>query len=653
MSSETIIQSVCEFLVKFPPFDSITSEDLINLAEGIDLEYFEKNDIVFKQGEKPHQHFFMVKKGHINVVQSKDGEDTLLDICDEGDIFGVRASIANDHYIATAKAADDSLLYAIPLEYFKQIIEKNPKVALFLASGFASGISVLREDYVANLQEARKSLQASPSSYQLIEIDSGDTIEVNVDEQQIVSCGPQDSIWQAAKAMSTLGVGSILIVDEARKPMGIVTDTDFRNKVVSQEISVKNEAVKTIMSSPVLTIPNGLAVSEIMLKMVSNRVSHFCVTQDGTAHTQALGIVSQRDLVLAQGNNPAVLAKQIMRSEDIVKISVIRDKAERLVSSYLNQEVGIPFISTIISEINDVLIEQAIKIAQKHLSDKGKEMPPVKFCWFSMGSEGRKEQLLRTDLDNGLIYEDVPESPINRVRDYFLEFSKEVIDILVKTGFEPCPAHMMASNEQWCQPLSNWKKQFAKWVNEPDPKSIMNTTIFFDFRPIAGNFEMADELKQFIFTEIDKQPVFLNFLAKNALQNPPPLSFFRNFIVEKGGDHKNEFDIKARAMMPLADVARVLALDFKIPAYLSTFERFEAVAKLEPNLKAICESAAMAYEILMRHRAINGLKNKNSGRFINPNDFNKLERQVVRNTFKTIEKIQQVLENRYKLGFMR
>lgn len=653
MSSETIVQSVCEFLVKFPPFDSIEKEDLIKLAEGINLEYFEKNDTMFKQGEIPHKHFFMVKKGHINVVQNKEGKDILLDTCDEGDIFGVRASIAQDSYIATAKAADDSLLYAIPLDYFNEIVAKNPKVALFLASGFASGISILREDYVANMKEARKNLRTSPSAYQLIDIDSGDTIEVNVDEQKIVNCNPEDSIWQAAKKMSIFEVGSILITDEDGKPIGIVTDTDFRNKVVSKEISIKSEPVKTIMSSPVLTIPNGLAVSEIMLKMVSNRVSHFCVTQDGTTNSKAFGIVSQRDLVLAQGNNPAVLAKQIMRSDDVEKIKAIRDKAERLVSSYLNQEVGIPFISTIISEINDVLIEQALKIAQKKLSSQGMEMPPVKFCWFSMGSEGRKEQLLRTDLDNGLIYEDVPESPVNRVRDYFLAFSREVIDILVSTGFEPCPANMMASNEQWCQPLSHWKKQFAQWINEPDPKSIMNTTIFFDFRPIAGHTEMADKLKQFIFGEIDKQPVFLNFLAKNALQNPPPLSFFRNFVVEKGGDHKNEFDIKARAMMPLTDAARVLALDFKILAYLSTFEKFEAVAKLEPNLSAICEASAMAYEILMRHRAINGLKNKNSGRFINPNDFNKLERQVVRNTFKTIEKIQQVLENRYKLGFMR
>jgi CBS domain-containing protein len=164
---------------------------------------------------------------------------------------------------------------------------------------------------------------------------------------------------------------------------------------------------------------------------------------------------------------------------------------------------------------------------------------------------------------------------------------------------------------------------------------------------------LAEELKQFIFAEMDKSRLFLPFLAKNALQNPPPLSFFRQFMVEKSGEHKHEFDLKARAMMPLTDAARVLAYEFKLENYGSTYERFEEVAKLDENLQGLCEAAAMAYEILLKLRANFAFKNQNSGRFINPDDFNKLERQTVRNIFKTIEKIQSVFSVRYQLSNIR
>ena len=195
-------------------------------------------------------------------------------------------------------------------------------------------------------------------------------------------------------------------------------------------------------------------------------------------------------------------------------------------------------------------------------------------------------------------------------------------------------------------------KYFHQWISVPEPQALMQVSIFFDFRPIVGDAALARELKGFIFEEIDKNEMFIMHLAKNAMQNPPPLSFFRSFIVEKSGAHKNEFDIKARAMMPLIDAARVLAYQLKLKSFGSTLERYEEIAKRDKSLAPICDSAAAAFEILLRQRAIHGLRNQTSGRYINPDALNKLERQAIRNTFKTIEKIQQTLELRFRLGYL-
>ncbi len=654
MASETIIKDIYNFLISYPPFDLLAEEDLWALSEQVIIQYFEEGERIFSKGEAPLSTFFMVQKGSIDILDPGEAE-ALLDRCDEGDIFGVRATLGQDTYYADAVAAEESLLYAIPLQPFQQVLEKNPRASLFLASGFASGASILKGDasepteavhngYIKRFLENTRREDAPNLEIDTIKLDSS---------KKIVDCTPEHTIRQAAKIMKIFNVGSILVSNAQKHPLGIITDSDFRRKVVSEEAYMKEQAVTAIMSSPVATVKEGLTVGEVMLMMVRRRISHIVVTEDGSEKSLALGIISQRDILIAQGNNPAVLTKQIMKTRDVALLADFRQKAENLVSSYLQQDVGVPFISNIITEINDALIEQAIKISRERLSEEENlEMPDVPYCFLSLGSEGRREQLLRTDQDNALIYADPPEAQAEAVRTYFLKFTKHITDILIACGFVKCPADMMASNPDWCQPVSKWQNYFRQWIRVPDPKSIMNTNIFFDFRPIEGDFQLADDLKKFIFAEIEKNEIFLSFMAKSALQNPPPLSFFRSFIVERSGSHKNEFDIKARAMMPLTDAARVLVYDLRIATYGSTFQRLKEVAKAEPALASLTESAAMAYEILVKQRAIHGLRNKNSGRFINPDDFNKLERQTIRSTFKTIEKVQKMLETRYRLGYM-
>ncbi len=650
MASDTIALDVYNFLKRFPPFDLMEEQELLNIASGVRMKYVAAQEAILRKGDEPLDYFFVVHKGSILITENQDGEDVLIDQCDEGDIFGVRASIAQDEYIADAVAEEESLLYTIPMAQFNEVMAANPRVALFLAAGFASGLSILKSDQDDNVINVRRLLnQKDHFTSQPLEID---TLQID-SQKKIIDCSPQHTVREAAKIMSIFNVGSILITNEQKHPLGIITDSDFRRKVVAAEEIIKDKLVTSIMSSPVKTIRPELSVAEVMLKMISSRVTHLVVTEDGTPSSPALGVASQRDVLIAQGNNPSVLLKQIIKAKEVSQLARIRTQAESLVESYLHQEVGVPFISNIITEINDVLIQKANTFAIEKLKEQGLELPKLKYCWISLGSEGRREQLLRTDQDNALIYEDPSESEAAYAKSYFLKMSREITNTLLEVGFVKCPADMMASNPKWCQPISQWKKYFQDWIRQPDPQSVMHTTIFFDFRPIIGEETLAHELKEFIFQEIDKNELFLSLLAKNALQNPPPLSFFRSFIVEKGGTHKNEFDIKARAMMPLADAARVLAYSFKIKSYGSTFERFEEIARLDKNLTSICEAAAMAYEILLRQRAIYGLKNKNSGRYINPEHFNKLERQTIRSTFKTIDKIHQILEVRYRLNFIR
>lgn len=648
MASNTIVERVAADLSKYPPFDVLDPAVVQDISSSIAIHYHEEGEMIFRKGDPLREAAFMVMKGAVRLFDSIDDEEVLVDLCDEGDIFGVRAIFGGSSYVLSAQVAEESLIYEMPAEKIRTLIAANNAVSMFFAGEFAKSMQVM-ERSLTNAFDQRKLRYSEQSCRSFLE---HETLEVKP-VTNVITCTPDITIREAAKIMSDCNIGSILVVSPENHPLGIITDTDLRKKVVAQPGSVKEQPVRDIMSSPVYTITGGKTVADMVMLMVKTKLRHFCITEDGTVHSPLQGIISEHDIITSEGNNPAVIMKEIMASDQTAQLKTERDKAENLLRIYIRQDVAVHFISNIITEINDALIVKAIRHSIATLEQDGLRLPDLPFCWLSLGSEGRKEQLLRTDQDNALLYADPPEGRAEDVHAYFIALGRKVTGILEESGFALCPAAVMASNEEWCQPVSVWKRYFGRWILTPEPKALMNATIFFDFRPVYGDEALAAELKKGIFEEMARGRGFLEFFAKNALQNPPPLGFFRNFLVEKSRDHANEFDIKSRAMMPLSDAARVLAYEQKIPDYLSTVERYHRLADLLPPEKDLCLEAAAAYEFLMRLRVVNGLDQGTSGRYIKPESLNKIDRQMLRNVFTTIGQVQKTLNLRFQLDYIR
>jgi CBS domain-containing protein len=622
----TIAERIGDFLKTHPPFSLLERELLAAIARKVVVQYRQPNEIIFRQGEMPGKFIYVVREGAVQLLREEEQGPVLIEQCDEGDVFGIRPLVAKDSYAMTAKVVEESLIYAVNIEGFEKALLENPKVAFYLAGNFAA----LEKD---------RWIEADASLLEIQTIDRS---------KEPVVCRPNTPVKEAALTMSAEEVGSIIVVDEQKRPIGIITDKDLRRQVATGHIDI-DAPVSVIMSSPVVSIRPDATVADVQIEMVRRRVHHLCLTQDGTDQSPVIGVISEHDLLVIQGNNPAILIREIARARSAVGLRRIREKAESLLRKYLYQEVSIAYISTVMTEVNDALLRRIIELSLAQMDSEGFSRPDVPFCWLALGSQGRGEQLLRTDQDSALVFGNVEEENLEKTRRYFLEAAGKAVLMLQQCGFEYCPAGMMASNPDWCLSLDEWKVQFTKWIIEPTPKAVMYCTVFFDYRPIYGHSILAEELTRHIFAEIDKQTVFLSFLAKNALENPPPLTFFRSFMVEAGGEHKDEFDIKARAMMPLADAARTLILEAKVEKINNTFRRFEKLAELEPQNRDIFEQAADAYEVLMRYRALQGLKQRDSGRYFNPSELSKMERLNLRNSFRPIKDIQAMLNQRFQL----
>lgn len=644
--SNTIPHRIYDFLKEHPPFSFISKEELLKISQKIIIIYSENNDVIFHQGEKPPSFFYVVREGAVKLFNEFKDEKILIDVCDEGDIFGIRPLISADQpYTLTAIVSEEALVYKIPAELFLEIMKVNKNVENYFTSSFTGGI---RNPY-------------SKYSKQKVFVDSQISINDNFNFSEIqtipisskpITCGIETSIKNVALIMKENKVGSIVIVDENQKPIGIITDRDLRNKVVAGDFC-SDCKIENIMSSPVITSDKNATAADLQILMIKNNIHHICITEDGTIISKMIGMISEHDILVLHGNNPSVFIREIKRTQNSNQLNLIRISTEQLLKKYLQQEISITYITRIITEINNAINIKAIELTISELSKTGNDLPNVKWCWLALGSQGREEQLLRSDQDNALVFEDAEKSEYEKNKNYFLQLAKGVNDILKDCGFDYCPANVMASNPKWCLSLSEWNNQFENWIYTPGNKEVMYSTIFFDFQPIYGNFELSEKMADNIYQTLNNQESFLSFLAKNALENPPPLSFFRDFMVENNGEHKNEFDIKARAMMPLVDGARVLTLAARLKGINSTIKRFNKLAEIEPENKELFEQLADAYEIIIRFRTMQGLKHNNLGRYFSPDELNKMQRLMLRNCFRPIKELQQILTIRFNLKMFR
>lgn len=632
----TISHRVADFLKGFPPFSFLHQKDLEKLSEQISIVYKDKDAVIFAENEKTHDSFYVVHKGAVALKKSQ--KNAVLDMCDEGDIFGLRPLLAQENYIMEAVAHEETILYAIPIAVFKPYALENRTVGNFLIESYASNTrnpysdihkdKLYGDDLLHDNSSERDSFDLQPIKY----------------SKKIVTCGPSTTARDIAKIMTKKKVGAILIVDEML-PIGIITDKDLRNKIVTGDYSILTTA-ETIMTKPVITYPKKMTVTEAQMAMMKSNISYLCLTKDGTTNTKAVGILSKHDVMVALGNNPAVLIKALKRAKKAKEIKPIRARIMQLLQGYLDQNIPMTLISKIITELNEACTTRVIEISLEKMSSP----PPVKFAWLALGSQGRSEQMLHTDQDNAIVYENVSDVFKDETRVYFLKFAALVNKGLFEIGYDYCPAEMMASNPKWCMSLEEWKNQVYHWITNPGKNEVLLSFIFFDYSLTYGDAVIVDELSESIFENVKANPIFYVHLVSGALQSPSPTGFFRQFLVEQDGANKDHFDIKRRALMPLTDAARVLILSHSVKSISNTAERFEKLAELEPNNRELYLSCSYSFKALLKFRTKQGLLHHDSGQFIALESLSKMEKIKLKRTFKTIKELQELISIRFNVS---
>lgn len=629
----TLSQRVADFLKSFPPFSWMEETDLEELSVQVTIFHKSANQHVFKEEELPHPHFYVVHKGAIALIQPWDNQ--IVDICDEGDLFGLRPLIAGESYKLQAIAQEESILYAIPIATFRPFMEKNHEIGQYLLESFASNTRNPYSDiYKGKLLGDAVKLNTNNTVSKLLDLQN---VQYSSD---LLTCEEETTVQEVALRMTERNVGSILVVREGLG-CGIITDKDIRTKIASGAFPISAEA-REIMSNPLITYPVQMTITQAQMAMMKSDISHLVLTEDGTPNTPPIGILSKHDVMLSLGNNPASLVRAIRRSRSAAEIRPLRSGVMNLLQGYLDQNIPMKLISKIISELNDATTKQVIRLALEQ-----SDPPPVNFAWLAMGSQGRSEQMLHTDQDNALIFAGKEGEDPDSHRSYFLELARRITADLKLIGYDFCPADMMASNPKWCMSLSEFRRTTSQWIENPGPNEVLLSSIFFDFNRIYGDKGLVDALTDHLFEEFGSHDSFFMHLAAGALQSPSPTGFFRQFLVEQDGQHKDAFDLKKRVLMPLIDAGRVLVLSKQVRSINNTSDRFEKLATLEPANRELFLSCSYAFRAGLKFRTRQGLMHRDSGRYISLEDLSKEEKMKLKRSFKAVKDIQQLLSVRF------
>ncbi len=376
--TNSIASRIADFLSDFPPFSLLDRNHLNKIANEVRVMYFEQGKTIFAKDEQVHNYFYIVQKGAVDLQKIDDNkEPETIDKCDEGDIFGLRPLFAKENYQINAITDEESVIYAIPLEVFKPYAISNPLVGNFLMESFASntrnpystehrGKLISDDEMVGFKKEALFELQPIPII------------------KKMVTVAPDTSIQKAAILMSNRKVGSVIVVED-EKPVGIVTDVDIRELVATGKFKIQ-EPIGKVMNSPVICYSKGLTIAQAQLTMMKHNINHICITSDGTPNTRVKGIVSEHDIMVSQGNNPAVLMKAINRAGSTKKLKRIRNKIMILLNGYLKSNIPLTHISNIIFELNDATIKRTIQRCIAKMDTP----PPGEFCLDVAWKPGKK-----------------------------------------------------------------------------------------------------------------------------------------------------------------------------------------------------------------------------------------------------------------------
>jgi CBS domain-containing protein len=626
---EVELLEIRQHMGRFAPFDLISDERLDALAGRVEVAYFKAGTDILTYGQELHE-FCYIRSGAVEVYR-RNGE--LYNRLGEGDIFG-HFSLLRDHRARfPARAMEDTLIYFVPEAAFHELCEADEHFADFVElerPRLETASEQQKKNNDLMITRVRKLLTRYP-----LMVEASATVQ------------------QAAQQIGEAQASAVLVLDapgdnprytvhdsedRAWRVRGILTDSDFRKRVVAEGRS-PDTPVGEVISDRLIAIQSDESVHEAMLCMLRNNIHHLPVMH----RRSPVGIVHLSDIIRHETHSSLYLVSNIFSQSSTAGLAKLASDVRAAFVRMVEDGADSQMVGSALSTIGRSFTRRLLELAEEELGP-----PPVPYCFMTNGSMARNEQTIVTDQDNALVLDDAFDPEQHDA--YFLAMAQRVSDGLNACGYPYCTGNIMATNPKWRQPLAIWKGYFRDWIDNPTPERLLHSSIFFDLDSVYGENVFVEELQELVAGKAQNSPQFLAAMSRNALNRTPPLGFFRTFVMEKDGKQNNTINLKRRGTAPMVDLIRIHALACGSRAQ-NSFERLDEIGRTQQLAPGVSDKLRYALEFLamsrIRHQVIDLHHERTPDNTIEPENVADNERHTLKDAFQALSNAQKFLKFRY------
>ncbi|TFH88644.1 cyclic nucleotide-binding/CBS domain-containing protein [Billgrantia azerbaijanica] len=597
-----------------PPFTLLDDAGRERVRSGVDLAYFDRDEIILDAGQ-PGEFVFLIHKGEVAELDTTlPGARERIGHYTRGDLFGA-ISILNGKSRYRFRAEQESLCYLLPKALFLALCDDYPAFAEFFRQTLAHKARLLTEQ--------RAEGGVTMAGFMLAKVSECLRAPLCV--------GPEATIAEAVATLRDSHADSLLV--EGAQGAGMVTKTDLLNALVLEGLS-QDRPVLDVAHFELVTVTPDQYLFEALVIMTRHKVERVVVMEQG----RPSGVVELTDVLSFFSSRSYVVSLQVEQANTLEELTRASRRTPELVKALMAQGVKLRFAMGLLAALNGRIMSKAwgFLIDERYHRHS---------CLMVMGSEGRGEQILKTDQDNALILEDDLEWPDVGER------MRELTETLIELGYPPCPGDIMVCNPEWVGTESQWRSRIAKWASARDGESLMKLAILLDSHAVAGNPALLDRVRESLFEQCSGDELLLSYFARAALRFSTPLTLFGSLKKPQHG-----IDIKKGGIFPIVHGVRTMALERRIRP-TSTLERLDALAadgRLdERTAENLGEALSLFTELRLKQqlaRLDGELAGQDANRVV-VQELSSLERDLLREALHIVKEFKQHLSHRYHLEY--
>lgn len=604
------LQDQASFLKSIHPFELLTDQELSNAVNAMDISYHQK-DTILVSPEKLPEFLYIIIKGEVGEYLN----DELTKVYHNSNSFDADALIYNKTK-DTFKVHEELVCFEMKKKDFLKLLKSNREFGAYFLTDLANRIQSAKQKEYSN---------------QLTGFMVAKISESYLHKPCIVA--PETSIMDALMKMESIDSNCIIVNDEEESSFGIVTDSILRKNILYNDYD-KFGPIGPIALRPIISIEKDDFLFNALLKLTKNSIKRIVVTEKG----EIVGILEQLDILSYFANHSYLVTMQIRKAKSIEELQRASSEFVDTIQKLFGRGIKIEYISKLISELNIHVYRKLYEmIVPENLREKA--------CLIVMGSEGRKEQILKTDQDNALVIQD--DVDVEEYREYMEEYTKTLISF----GFPECKGNIMVSNPYWRKSFSSFKAELIRWLNSPQKDDFMNLAIFFDSLCVAGDGKLLDDLRDYILQNMDNKDMYMANFAKTALLFETPISMFSNLKFDN-----NKLNVKKGGIFPIVQGVRALALEQKI-VETETITRIRKLQKRNIFKKSFSDALIEAFDTLLSLRLKDRLELIDMGdeynNSIRVDKLNQLEVELLKDSLKIVDKFKKFLTQHFKLNMVR